>query len=167
MKKIRIITIITTILCMGIIFMLSSDTSIESAQLSSSVSEIIINIFYKVIHILTGKELNIVLSSSNLLLLEHFFRKLAHMFIYMVLSINVMFVLFTYRKKMIVRLLMTFVFCFSYACSDEVHQIFVAGRGPQLIDVFFDSMGIAAGIILALVIYCIIYTIYHTYKENE
>ena len=36
-----------------------------------------------------------------------------------------------------------------YAASDEIHQLFVPGRSGQLRDVFLDSAGVAAGILLA------------------
>lgn len=40
--------------------------------------------------------------------------------------------------------------CVAYAISDEVHQIFVPGRGPLLKDVLIDASGAALGIILYL-----------------
>ena len=36
--------------------------------------------------------------------------------------------------------------CVLYAISDEVHQFFVPGRGPQAKDVFIDSAGAVVGI---------------------
>lgn len=36
-----------------------------------------------------------------------------------------------------------------YAVSDEVHQMFVDGRGPQPLDVGIDSLGVLAGVLLA------------------
>jgi VanZ family protein len=38
--------------------------------------------------------------------------------------------------------------CVAYAISDELHQIFVPGRGPLLKDVLIDGSGAALGIIL-------------------
>lgn len=40
--------------------------------------------------------------------------------------------------------------CVAYAISDEIHQIFVPDRGPQLKDVLIDASGAALGIILYL-----------------
>ena len=34
-----------------------------------------------------------------------------------------------------------------YAISDEIHQSFVPGRGPQLLDVIIDTSGASIGII--------------------
>ncbi len=36
----------------------------------------------------------------------------------------------------------------AYATSDEVHQLFVAGRVGSPRDVFIDSLGVAAGVLL-------------------
>lgn len=38
-----------------------------------------------------------------------------------------------------------------YACTDELHQMFVAERGPALLDVCIDSSGALAGALVALV----------------
>lgn len=37
--------------------------------------------------------------------------------------------------------------CILYAISDEVHQLFVPGRGGQVRDVIIDSAGAIAGIL--------------------
>lgn len=38
--------------------------------------------------------------------------------------------------------------CFLYAVSDEVHQIFVAGRACRAYDVVIDTVGAAAGLLV-------------------
>lgn len=35
--------------------------------------------------------------------------------------------------------------CAAYAATDELHQAFVAGRGPSAVDVGIDTLGAAAG----------------------
>ena len=42
-------------------------------------------------------------------------------------------------------ILAAFIFAVLYACSDEFHQSFVPGRGPSVIDVGIDSIGVTAG----------------------
>lgn len=42
--------------------------------------------------------------------------------------------------------LFSLVFCILYAISDEVHQVFVPGRGAQVTDVLIDSFGAFIGI---------------------
>lgn len=41
------------------------------------------------------------------------------------------------------------VFSFLYACSDEIHQVFVPRRGPSVKDVAIDTVGIVAAVWLA------------------
>ncbi len=41
----------------------------------------------------------------------------------------------------------------AYACTDEFHQSFVAGRDPSVVDVLlFDNLGAAAALMLARVL---------------
>ena len=35
-----------------------------------------------------------------------------------------------------------FLFCFLYACSDEIHQLFVGGRAARFTDVLIDMTGV-------------------------
>lgn len=39
-----------------------------------------------------------------------------------------------------------------YATSDEIHQIFIPGRGPLFTDVILDTMGVFLGILLIVLI---------------
>jgi len=39
-----------------------------------------------------------------------------------------------------------------YACTDEIHQLFVPGRGAQMSDVLLDSAGAGLGIVLFVTI---------------
>ncbi len=43
----------------------------------------------------------------------------------------------------------SFLFCFSYAVSDEFHQTFVIGRDGNFMDVLIDSGGVLFGIIIS------------------
>ena len=48
-------------------------------------------------------------------------------------------------KRMIIYSL---IFCFIYACSDEMHQLFINGRSGEIRDVLIDSIGAFIGISL-------------------
>lgn len=43
-------------------------------------------------------------------------------------------------------IMLSLVFCILYAISDELHQLFVPGRGAQVKDVVIDSSGAVVGI---------------------
>jgi len=45
-------------------------------------------------------------------------------------------------------MIVTLIFCFLYAVSDEVHQIFVPGRAFAVGDIIIDTLGAALGIIV-------------------
>ena len=79
-------------------------------------------------------------------------RKLAHMGEYFALAISVAFPLYVYGLRGIALVLAAGLFCVAFACTDEYHQSFVAGRGPQAKDVGIDSIGILAGILLVRII---------------
>lgn len=160
MKKLRIIAILTTLICMISIFLFSADTGSESRELST----LCVTLFGKAVYFFTGKDLKMSITAEHYALIEYFFRKLAHMFIYFMLSINVMLVLFTFKLNMFIRMFISLLFCFIYACSDEFHQIFVSGRTPHFMDVLIDTGGATLGIIVSLIIYCILFTLYYHNK---
>ena len=49
-------------------------------------------------------------------------------------------------------LFMSILFSFLYACTDELHQIFVPGRSAQFRDVLIDTLGASFGTIITYLI---------------
>lgn len=47
----------------------------------------------------------------------------------------------------------SFLFCFSYAVTDEFHQTFVIGRDGNFMDVLIDSGGVLFGIIISIILF--------------
>ncbi len=159
----RIICIIAIIGWMGVIFAFSAQSSFESQGASDQVMMLL----EKVIYFFTGKQLSMSVSPENYQFVEIFVRKLAHMFIFFILCISSMLFMFTFKIGMWKRIFISMAFCFTYACIDEYHQMYVDGRGASFIDSLIDTSGAAIGIIAALVIYCIVYTIYHTHQNKK
>lgn len=79
-------------------------------------------------------------------------RKLAHMTEYFLLAIAVSFPLYVYGLHGFLLMLVAGIFCVGFACSDEYHQAFVAGRAASVKDVCIDSFGIFWGIILVRIV---------------
>lgn len=79
-------------------------------------------------------------------------RKLAHMTEYFALAVAVSFPLYVYGLHGILLMLVAGFFCVAFACGDEYHQSFVAGRSPAARDVLIDSFGVFWGIILVRII---------------
>lgn len=126
---------------MTMIFYLSHQPVTISNGLSVGVTEVIVE---KVEGLATNHEFN--MASAN-----HVIRKNAHFFIYLVLGL---FVSNALRKSGVARshgFGLALLICVVYAISDEVHQYFIEGRGPQVKDVLIDSSGALAGIVL----YCV------------
>ncbi|MHA4990373.1 VanZ family protein [Cetobacterium somerae] len=72
-------------------------------------------------------------------------RKLAHFTIYLILGSSYFLSFKSLDKKSaIISIILTFL----YACTDEIHQGFIPGRGPTIKDVLIDTLGGSLGIVL-------------------
>ena len=80
-------------------------------------------------------------------LLTFLVRKSAHISAYFILGILLFNLLKEYGlgvKKMI---FISIAIAMLYACTDEVHQVFVSGRSGQVRDVLIDTAGAAVGVV--------------------
>lgn len=141
-NKSKIIPWIPAIIWMSVIFYMSAQPAAESNSLSTGITNQIIETLGRFISI------DVETSTSNILVsqLNHYVRKSAHFIIYFILGILVTFALVKngFRHK---ELCVSFLFCVLFAISDEVHQLFVPGRGGMLKDVMLDSLGSLMGIV--------------------
>ncbi len=126
-KKINLILLI---IWMIVIFIMSSYNATDS----SSQSGFIVNILSRILNI------------NNLDLSSLIIRKLAHFTEYLILGILATNCLKDYDIKHI--FIISLIFCIFYACSDEIHQLFVPGRSGNIIDVTIDSVGALTGTIV-------------------
>src|SRR3954451_21395307 len=138
----KIFSWIAVILWMGVIFYLSHQPATESSELSTGITKIIVK---SVEEVTPHKGIDI--GSFNTMV-----RTNAHFFTYLVLGILVINTLrksgvHGYRSMGIALLI-----CVLYAVSDEVHQIFIPGRGAEVKDVLIDSAGASVGVLMYLVI---------------
>jgi len=135
MAKKNLLTIFI-IIWLIIIFLFSSATSNSSNDLSYTISEYLITISNKIgLTDLDGYEKYYMVYRINKPI-----RKIAHMTEYFILAFLVFQVMKLYRPKSN-NYLITFIFCFLYAITDEFHQLSVAGRNGQFIDCIIDSIG--------------------------
>jgi len=99
------------------------------------------------------------LSPEEMELLNHMVRKCAHALIYSLLGgFSAGFALTWYRKGrkgcgVFCLAGMAWLFSALYAVSDELHQMFVPGRGPAVSDVLLDCAGAAVGIGAAVTLF--------------
>lgn len=132
-KKSKRVRWILLIGWMAFIFFMSSQNGDQSSEQSS----LVVQIFTWL-----GIDLNSYFGD----LATFIIRKGAHVSEYFILFILTYRVVLIYvdRKK---AKLYSLVVVFLYACSDEIHQYFVPGRGPAFKDVLIDtSGGVIAGI---------------------
>ena len=135
---------IPAVVWMVFIFYLSSQPAVTSNELSQGVTKIIVEIIGKIL------PLNIEISTVNDVVaqLNHYVRKFAHFFAYLILGFLVLAALKKNEVQNPKAFVLSLLVCFLYASSDEIHQLFVLGRGCQFRDVMIDSGGAAFGIIL-------------------
>lgn len=67
-------------------------------------------------------------------------RKTGHFIEYALLGIFVYLAVSSHTGNYKKNLLISFIICFLYAISDEVHQMFIPGRDPTIEDVCLDAL---------------------------
>ena len=130
---------------MGFIFYLSNANGTTSQIQSDGLINITIR---KIINIIC-EDLTTVQEEK---IIEYFsfpIRKFAHLSEYFILSILVSLYIQCYKINLNKIIIMSFIICVLYACTDEFHQLFINGRSGEMLDVLIDSIGV----ILWLVIY--------------
>ena len=128
-EKIRIyLSWALAIICMGVIFWLSSRTAEESSQQSGIILQWLIKVF------------------GDNGFTDFIVRKLAHFLEFTGLCFLVSNALYQTRGRLspVIATVITSI----YAVSDEVHQIFVPGRACQLMDWVIDTCGAVLGCVI-------------------
>ncbi len=128
----KFINIGLLILWMIIIFVLSNDTGTASSNKSDGIASFISDIIS-------------FIDTDTLIFI---IRKLAHFTEYLILGILFLNVLKDYNNIDIKLVIITILFCFSYAISDEVHQLFIQSRSGKFTDVLIDTLGSSIGVII-------------------
>lgn len=126
------------ILWMTLIFYLSHQPIAKSNKLSTGITGKLIEVVEKID---SDKDFN--LGRVN-----HIIRKNAHFFAYLILGILVVNGLKSSGIAGLKSIGLGILICVLYAISDEVHQLFVPGRGGQVKDVLIDSAGSITGVII-------------------
>lgn len=141
----RFILFILIILMMCVIFKFSSSNGEESTKQSMGLIGKTIVFVAEIINPDITEEEKIILYEKYHIPV----RKLAHIGEYFVLCLLVCMFFGTYNISYTRVIMYSFILCFLYACSDEIHQLYVPGRSGNIKDVFVDSIGIS----LVLVVY--------------
>lgn len=143
-NKKTIISWFSVIVWMFVIFSLSAQPATESNGLSSKLTKFIIDTIGRLIPF----EIEISTSTDFVSRFNHVIRKFAHFSAYLVLGVLVVNAFKQSGMRGYKALVFSLVFCVLYASSDEIHQLFVQGRGGQIKDVLIDSWGATVGIMI-------------------
>lgn len=137
-KIVKFIKVAAVLIVMACIFYLSSQNATVSRAFS-----------HQVVALLKGyvEEATWLMPSIREAYLSQpttFTRKAAHFIIYLVLGF-VTYLAVPKAWPMKKRILFVLLLCCIYAITDEWHQFFVPGRGPQARDVVIDTLGSSVG----------------------
>ena len=135
------IKIILVLLCMGFIFMFSNDSADASDKKSNG-------IIVRFSEFLAGHNLNEKEKAEKIDKYVVIVRKGAHFSIYCLLGFLMISLIKEYKIVNWKTMFLAFFLSFLYACSDEIHQLFIPGRSGNIIDVGIDSIGSYFGVLL-------------------
>lgn len=142
------LSFVPAILVMAMIFHFSSQGGTDSGALSYKVSVAAVKVVDKVMDKEWSEE-----QIADYAERYHFrVRKLAHFTEYFILAVSVAFPLYVYGMRGVWLVIFAGAFCVGFACFDEYHQSFVAGRTPSKRDVLIDSCGVFLGILVTRII---------------
>lgn len=144
MKKRVIISWAVVLLWMAVIFTLSSQPAADSNKLSKGITEVVLETVERI-----NPEKDFDIDDFN-----NIIRKNAHFFAYLFLGGIVLNALrLSLHRSWIYRAFIAVAICGMYAVSDEIHQMFVPGRGAQLSDVLIDTSSAVVGIAISYVLF--------------
>ncbi len=140
MKK-KIIKWILVVIWMGVIFYFSNFNSVKSTNQSRSIvsKTNIVEIY---------EEKNSVTNDTALENVDRLFRKVAHVIEFFILAILVCNLASEYNSSLSKTIFISFVVCFIYSISDEVHQLLIPGRSGEIRDIIKDNIGVSLGLLL-------------------
>ena len=127
------------------IFSLSNDNGYKSTKKSDKV----ITFWYEK---LTNNKINKEVINK----LVYPVRKSAHIIIYLILGLLFISLLYEFNITTKIMIISSILFCFIYACSDEIHQLFVVGRSGEVKDIILDTIGSTIGIF-----------VYYLYRKKQ
>ena len=138
----RIIFLVLILVISSIIFGFSS----QDGETSGGISKAVITKIADIINI-KSENRDIFIEKG-----EGVIRKLAHFAIYTLLGIFSMAFFVTFNMKRKKQVLITSIWGFLYACTDEMHQMFTNGRNASFLDVLLDTSGVIFGILVVIFI---------------
>lgn len=143
------LSLLLVIAVMVMIFCFSAQNGEQSGAMSGRLTTWVLNLIIPDFENFSPEQQEAIRSTVGLII-----RKLAHFSEYALLGFSLILHIAQVQKKITVRLPLLWAWGIGtlYAATDEFHQGFVAGRGPSIVDVMIDSLGVIVGIMLLLLI---------------
>lgn len=144
-----LLALTAVLLIMGVIFFFSSQTAEASGNTSGRLVRVVLHMIAPDFDLLPQTERATLHTTVTVAV-----RKLAHFVEFALLGFALMqfFDTIQRRRKIKAGWLLAWGIGTFYAMTDELHQIFVEGRGPGLWDVAIDSAGVLAGAAVLLLL---------------
>lgn len=132
MNRRLVIKYISVAICMLVIFLMSSEIAGTSSARSNEI-------------VRTIQSIGVNAPAD---LLTFLVRKAAHISAYFVLGILLFNLLKEYDLRVKKMIFISIGIAMLYACTDELHQVFVPGRSGEVRDVLIDTAGAAVGVVV-------------------
>ena len=146
MKKVRkFFWFVPTILWMVLIFQFSG----QQGEVSGGVSLELTEGFARILHSTVMGDRSVEELTE---ILHPLIRKAAHMTEYAILFV-LLFLSFRQLLSSPASMAVSILTAFVYACTDEIHQVFVNGRSGNFQDVCVDMTGVLAAVMIVLFLY--------------
>lgn len=142
MKIKKILTSILAITLILIIFIFSGQNGGKSISVSDNFTGRFIDKVASVIN----KEVSAKRKKELIYQTRFIVRKTAHFTLYFTLGILIYLLLSFYKFNH--RIFMSILICFTLACCDEYHQLFVVGRTARFYDCIVDTLGSTTSIVI-------------------
>ena len=139
LNKKQIIYMLALIIWMVVVFIFSNQPADVSSKASGGITE-------RVVHAITKDNKKITQTQRDQI--ETIIRKCAHFVLYLIGGILTVKFLSTTKVQDKRIIIYAIAFCFAYAITDEVHQLFVPGRSGEIRDVIIDTLGATTGTVL-------------------
>ena len=120
------------------IFYFSSQPADVSTASSSQISRLLLQ-FADLLQLASLENANITALCE---LMETPVRKSAHILEFSILNISILYALHVWAMKGRKWIAAAWIITVLYACTDEIHQLFVPGRAGMVTDVMIDSIGV-------------------------
>lgn len=145
----RLVFILFALVWMIIVFRFSNEPADTSQNTSLNTTEILVET-------IAGNSINIEQKEQFTQELDPIVRKLAHFALYTLGGVLILNFINTYNIYLKKKIIYSIAVGAIYASTDEIHQLFVEGRGGLVTDVLLDSFGVATGVCIFLCIMKII-----------